>query len=171
MADRMPGIIQIGGTISDPHTIAALITAIEEDVAGFEWGDTTSPEDILDEMVAISEFEGGDWLELRDVEANLGEFYEIQKVCLDHDIPYDRRSEAKYEYDSELAWWRPGMAYQEVRLADHDGSIVVPRIVLESANNAGISLQSIIDDNTPPPLPVFRMICTREQVEALLELE
>lgn len=171
MADRMPGIIRIGGTISDPNTIAALITAIENDGAGFDWGDMASAEEILDEMVATSEDVDGDTLELRDDEASDGEFLDTQEVCLDRGVPYDRQSEAKYERDSEFAWWRPGAECEEGRLADIAGNIAVSLDELRLALDQGMPLQSIIDRNTPPPLPPFRMTCTREQVEALLELE
>ena len=48
-------------------------------------------------------------LVLADVEARFGMFEDLEAFCVEHGIPFDRHSDARYEFDAENVMFRPGM--------------------------------------------------------------
>jgi len=50
-------------------------------------------------------------LALADAEASYGQFEGLEAFCLRHGIPFDRHSDAHYEFDAENVYFRPGMKH------------------------------------------------------------
>ena len=48
-------------------------------------------------------------LVLADDQASYGQFEGLEAFCLRHGIPFDRHSDAHYEFDAENVYFRPGM--------------------------------------------------------------
>ena len=52
-------------------------------------------------------------LVLADAEASYGQFEELEAFCVEHGIPFDRHSDAHYEFDAQNVYFRPGMRNPE----------------------------------------------------------
>ena len=108
MAECMAAEILIGGRI--PADVALqLCGAIRDADVGLEYGEygfsPDSPDDLLSSR---SQSEGPNVLILHDHEARWGEFRSLEDFLQENGIPYDRFSEAKYEYCSQTVHFRPG---------------------------------------------------------------
>jgi hypothetical protein len=105
MADCMATEISIGGTI--PRDLGEkLCKIIRETEAALEYGDAVfSPDTLEDLKTAIV----NDSLVLCDAERAWGQFEELEAFLQKHEIPYDRHTEGRYEYDSEYVRYRPGI--------------------------------------------------------------
>ncbi len=141
MADRFWGRICIGGPVpaelveSLCDVIAALGAELDTGVGDFQ---PKSADCLLN---AVDE----DHLELFDHHAPFGEFPELEEFLRENDIPYDRRSEGKYEYDPELVMFRPGRDPVYV-YTTQDGNPVMDVAPVECVrDNLRETLQSIQD--------------------------
>lgn len=111
MSDRFHTEIEIGGPVTSAQlkTIASLTAQV---------GMSCAWEDIIDDV----------WIEqhlLRQMEENDQYFtvnahelspdfeQDLTDFLIENGIPWNKRVSAKYEYDSELTWWRPGMKRAE----------------------------------------------------------
>lgn len=166
MADRFPGEIHIGGTL-------CLASHEQEDVDLFlgqcsdqpiQWGERRNGDPLtLDTLDQVIDPATG-WITFRDEQACCGVFEELEELCRRLDLPYDRNSDARYEYDGELARWRPGMESPLVELATQAGHPLVPRDRVEACLSLfqdgrvedGIkALQELLPEVTP--LPRFQL--------------
>lgn len=105
MSDRIPCEIRIGGTTSN-GLATELCDVIDNSCVSLEWGGGQfGPRDISDLQKAVD----GDYLCLYDDERAWGEFDDLEEFLRDHEVPYDRLTDGKYEYDPEIAKYRPGL--------------------------------------------------------------
>ena len=126
MSDRYPGKIFIGGVI--PKDLCdEFCTALN--LAGGQVGGFGTPvrlqffrnwRDVTDNL-------GDDGLlRLSNDEAAYGMFEELEDFLVEHGIAFDRRSDAKFEFDAENVSFRPGMKKPVVCLANQNGQPMVP---------------------------------------------
>jgi hypothetical protein len=132
MSERMSAWIAIGGNV--PRVLVPeLCQAIIQEQLSQDWdGDAFEPEDEEDLTNAL-DHEGH--LFLCDHEARWGEFDALERFLRQHGIPYDRHSSAKYEYDAQLAQFRPGLGIL-CDLASEDGRPLVDRDEVEKVRDA-----------------------------------
>jgi hypothetical protein len=106
MADRMCAEIWLGGKCSR--------SALEEAPSGglvLDF-DNTPFDDTSDETILAARDEDGH-LHFADTEAAYGEFPELESWAKEHGICFERRSEAKYEYDAQRTWFRPDLPEEQ----------------------------------------------------------
>ncbi|MBO9471489.1 hypothetical protein J7355_15475 [Endozoicomonas sp. G2_2] len=60
---------------------------------------------------------------LYDAQARYGEMQTTEAVLIALGTPFDARAEQKYEYDSAIRWWRPGMDQVESLPCNADGQV------------------------------------------------
>lgn len=134
MADSIPGQIWIGGKILQ-SLMREMIAVLAESGASFDnepdvprpetlWGPDTDLLDYLDPRTG--------WLSLTDGSARNGEFEDLEQWLRDHNISYDRHSDALYECNAENVYWRPGMDEPAVGLSTQDGIDLVERRPLQA---------------------------------------
>lgn len=121
MADRIAAEISIGGPI--PRSLVPeLCDVIQAEGVGLEWGDRAfHPKTQADLERALCD----GYLVLRDDEASNGQFDDLEDWCQEHGLAYDRQTEPKYEYDGELAQFRPGHEVVLV-VTNAEGAAVLP---------------------------------------------
>jgi hypothetical protein len=109
MSDRIPAEIWIGGKIA-ASLVPGLCTAITDEGVSLEWGDArvrpTGADDLNDAMKENPQ--GVRLLWFCDDQASCGEFDILESFLREHEIPFTRRSEGRYEYDPETVHFRPG---------------------------------------------------------------
>jgi len=121
MADRFATSIKIGGAISN-KTLRGLATAIRDNQFGFIWGDELSGTESTDEVVLAlrQEIEKQDGklvcVNIQCAEESLSDF------CREHNLPYCKSVEGRYEFNGEIRWWVPGMEEEAFSDADAEGS-------------------------------------------------
>lgn len=123
MGEYFPGRITIGGILH--LTVPQALTLEPENLTqedwndkielflakvnekGFDFGETDhnlkSPKDIPGEL------DDKNQLVCTDSEASYGEFEELEELCRELGLSYDRWSDAKYEFEACMSIWRPGM--------------------------------------------------------------
>ena len=159
MADRLAAEIEIGGTVS-ASLVAGLCAAINEDGLRLEWdgGDfhPRTAQDLLDAA------EGG-VLTLCDDQASWGSFPVLEGFLAEHYIGFTRTTEAKYEYDAEIIWFRSGAEGIQTRLTTQDQHVVVQRDELlpvldalrrQDMASARRQLEQVIGPDIPPLGPL-----------------
>jgi hypothetical protein len=110
----MSAEIVIGGPF--PRSLVPeLLAKIQFDGAGFGWEETVpeTEEDLVEKT-------DGYPLMLNDHEAHYGRFEYLEAFLMQHGIPWNRNSAAKYEYDGLLTCFRPGQGVIEF-YATQDG--------------------------------------------------
>ena len=107
MSDRFPGEITIGGKLPAGllEAFLGVVSSSGAKVGGYEGAafDATTADglrEVLDE---------NGHLFLVDDEARYGQFEKLEAFCVQHGIPFDRHSSARYEFDAEKVMFRPGM--------------------------------------------------------------
>ena len=121
MAERMAAEITIGGTIPASLVPQFCRTIIEEGVS-HAWGDAPfrplSAADLLDTLS-----DGLLWL--CDHQASWGQFDALERLLQEHNVPFDRKSGGKYEYDAEMVHYRPHLPELLCVITDANGEPVV----------------------------------------------
>ena len=119
MADSFPGEIMIGGKVPAAllEEFLGKIGSTGAKVGGYDGVefDAKTAEDLrraLDEDAHLF---------LVDDQARYGQFEELEAFCVQHGISFDRHSDARYEFDSENVYFRPGMKGPLVIRSDNDG--------------------------------------------------
>jgi hypothetical protein len=74
-------------------------------------------------------------LVLEDEQAAWGEFYELESVCRDLDLPYQRHSDGYWDCRPQLVFWRPGMEEPQSVTTDSDGGVQAPMDTLREARD------------------------------------
>jgi hypothetical protein len=107
MGERYPGEITIGGKVPAAvlDELLGQVAATNVSVGGydgpaFECHSAEELSKVLDESGHLF---------LVDAEASYGQFEELEVFCVEHGIPFDRHSDAKYEFDCQNVYYRPGM--------------------------------------------------------------
>ena len=120
MADRMATEIWIGGTIS--NALAEKLCAVVRDtVASLEWGGSVFAPQTVTELLEAND---DGHLHLYDDDRAWGEFADVEEFLRKHEIPYDRQTASRYEYDAEEAIHRPGIGL-EVNITTGSGNPIV----------------------------------------------
>jgi hypothetical protein len=124
MSDCLPGLIQIGGPI--PRSLVPeLLTRIKDEGLRWDWcGDAvsaTTPEELLEEL----QRHNCETLNVGDDAALGGAFPELEEFLVRQGIAFNRHSDAKYEYDGEVVFFRYGMEGPGWVRATQDGQPVV----------------------------------------------
>jgi len=134
MADRFAGEIHIGGTLRaadhNADDIAPFLGQCAEQPT--EWGESGHGDpltlDTIDEVID----EDTGCIIFRDDQACYGEFPELEEICRELGLSYDRTSDARYEHDGELVRWRPGMERPLVENATQSGNPLIDRERVEA---------------------------------------
>ena len=147
MSDRYSARIEIGGDLPRQH-LPRFCRLFEVD----------------DEDELVEHITGGH-LVLEDEQAAWGEFYELENVCRDLDLPYRRHSDGYWEQPPQRVFWQPDMEGPESVTTDSDGGMLVSMDVLSeardhlragrAANALALLEETIIE---VPELPVFRLV-------------
>jgi hypothetical protein len=147
MSDRYSARIEIGGELPRQH-LPRFCRLLD-----------VSDEDVLLERIADGH------LVLEDDQAAWGEFFELESVCRDLDLPYQRRSEGYWDQPPQLAFWQPGMEGSESVTTNGDGGILVSMDTLREARDylrAGGAAEALaLLEETAievPDLPPFRLV-------------
>ena len=119
MSDHFPAEIHIGGPI--PRALLdELIGVIVADGASLEdYGSPCATEESLREA-----FREGAVVSLYDAEASFGQFDALEAFLVKHRIPFDRYSDAFYEYNAEAVFYR-GRGEPIIMPTDQEGRIMV----------------------------------------------
>ena len=123
MAEHFPGAIQIGGAVSR-RLAPDLAQAITDVGALAEAEAAPAVLHTAEDLVAALDPENH-VLRLYDHQASYGAFFNLETWLRDHGIPYDRQSDARYEYDGQAVSFRAGIGLVE-RTATQDGAATVP---------------------------------------------
>lgn len=157
MADRISASICIGGRLPRRKP-GRFLAAIEQANVSLEWGDACYRPKTAEELLSSLE-DGRVWV--CDDEVAYGEFPDLEEACRRLKLPYTRYSEGKYEYDPEVADWRPRMRKVLSRMGTNNGfSTYLPTEDVEEALKyleAGRIARAQICPQIPP-VPPFEII-------------
>ncbi len=129
MADYLAAQITIGGCISR-GLVPGLCRTIREEGLALEWGEASFVPESTEELLAARQLIDGDFvLRLCDDQARYGEFDTLEAFLIKRRIPFDRHSEAHYDYAPALLVYRPERGRQQW-LATTGGQPLVPAIPL-----------------------------------------
>ena len=102
MADRMSAEIWIGGKLP-----RSLLEEFPVSDLSMDWDNTRLASSAEADIMAARDETG--LLHFADIEADWGEFQELEKFLREHKLPFRRRSEGKYEHAPELVEFRPDL--------------------------------------------------------------
>lgn len=120
MSDRFPAKISIGGKIKRRDVVSLCDQITEAGVCSGWDGDTVECSPASEaELLRIAP---SGYIELYDVDARYGQFEDLEQFLTQHDISFDRHSEAKYEYNAEMVNFRSGMKEPVVLPSNQEGS-------------------------------------------------
>ncbi len=134
MADRFPGEIHIGGTLRladhDREDIDAFLAQCSEQPT--QWGESGHGDALtLDTIDQVIDPDTG-WITFRNDEACYGAFEELEELCCQLGLSFDRNSDARWEWDGERVCWRPGMEQPLVEYATQSGHALIDRERVEA---------------------------------------
>lgn len=149
MPDTFPADIIIGGRI--PRTQWDRMVEAEPTLGHF---DPVTHED----SSGMIDLDGH--LNLHNPDAAWGHFEELEGVLQQEGIPYDRRSNAAYEYDGEEASFRPGMEGELVAGGRQDGGgVMVEAEIVADYLSRGLTLEQVMAEPDAPN--GLRLVCLR----------
>ena len=122
MGDYFPGHISIGGAIPR-KLVGRLCKEIAESGVSLDYGTADFEPKSADELLEAAKTSGT--LELMNDQARYGQFEELEAFLVKHKIPFDRHSDAKYEFDPERVVFRPGMKGPKILPATNDDDVLV----------------------------------------------
>ena len=131
MCDHISAEIWIGGNIPE-GIVPAFCTAITDDGVALEWGESSFPPKTAGDLkTSLRENDKHvRLLWLCDDQASWGQFENLERFLREHQIPFTRRTEGRYEYDPEIVEYRP--VYGAITLAaNHAGQPTVVAADLE----------------------------------------
>ena len=138
MAKRMAAEITIGGTIP-ASLVPELCRTITEEGVSHAWGDAPlRPLSAADLLETLSD--GLLWL--CDDQASWGQFDALERLLQEHNVPFDRKSGGKYEYDAEMVHYRPHLPELLRVITDANGEPVVSASKLKPVDEALSRAQS-----------------------------
>jgi len=124
MADYVAAHITIGGTVSG-RIVPDLCQSINAQGVSLKWGEWNfCPETAEELLKACQEIAGAKVLRLYSDEVGYGNFDVLQEFLIDHELPFDRWHESKYEIPCEQMVYRPE-AELRFFLTNLQGEIVV----------------------------------------------
>lgn len=124
MSDYLAAEIFIGGPLPS-RLVTQLCSVITAEEAALDWGEAAfHPESSRDLLAHRRNYHGALVLALCDDQARSGCFEQLEAFLIARRIPFDRYHEAKYEFDAELACYRPGRQ-PTVMITDADRKPIV----------------------------------------------
>ncbi len=138
MADRMAAEIWIGGKLP-----RRLLDEFPISDLRLDWDET--PFDSTSERGILSVRDESGLLHFADCEIAWGEFQELEGWLREHDIPFQRQSSGKYEYDPCFVEFRPDLPGKPDRytLTTEAGAPVIGREEIEKAMRG---MAKLVDD-------------------------
>jgi len=122
MSDRMAAEIWIGGKLP-----RSLLESFPIDDLSLDWDNSRLASSAEADILAARD--DGGLLHLADIEAAWGEFQELEAWLREHNMPFRRQSEGKYEHSPEIVEFRPDLKRKKSRdvciTASHDGKPIV----------------------------------------------
>jgi hypothetical protein len=163
MGDYFQANIEIGGEITD-EGIENLVDALCRNGPFVEHDDDVesggNDEDSYREEIkrAIAENRS---MKFSDPEASYGQFPETESCCQLFDLTYVRHSDAKYEYDATIDWWKPGMDTSKSIPSNTAGDVLIRiseierliRHIKSPAEAVVSSISKLLDERQPPKIP------------------
>jgi hypothetical protein len=161
MSERMATWIAIGGNLPQA-LLPELCKAISDEQLSREWGgkpfEPTDADDLKDAIDELGQ------LFLCHEEATGGAFDNLETFLRQSGLPYNRHAAAKYEYDTQLVQFRPGLGVLN-HLASEDGRPLVEQSEVQKirealqAGNAEEAL-TLAEKLCPkrPQLPPFQIV-------------
>ena len=149
MSDHFPAEIHIGGPIPRA-SLEELVGVIVADGASLEdYGSPCATEESLREA-----FREGAVVSLYDAEASFGQFDAVEAFLVKHRIPFDRYSDAFYEYNAEAVFYR-GRGEPIIMPTDQEGHImihaeVIAKVLDDGSLDAAGKLEAIRRRVHPP---------------------
>jgi hypothetical protein len=111
MSDRFHTEIEIGGPVTSVQlrTIAELTGQVG---MSCDWSGEENP-DVIEKALQEQLAKDARYLTVNDPEVSHEFEADLTDYLIDQKIPWNKRVDAKYEYDAEFTWWRPGMKRPE----------------------------------------------------------
>ena len=142
----LPGAIQIGGPA--PRRLAEGLARAITDAGALAEAEAApamlqTAEDLLAAVdpTALA-------IRLYDDEASYSAFSTLEDWLREQRIPYDRQSAARYEYDGQAAFFRPGLGLIE-HSATQDGALTMPIALLHPVR--ALLREALEDQGAPRP--------------------
>lgn len=107
MGEYYPGEITIGGKIPAALLEEFLREAMSTGASVGDYEEAAFAAGTVEELLKALDEDGH--LVLADPQASYGQFEELEAFCIRNGIPFDRHSDAHYEFDAENVRFRPGM--------------------------------------------------------------
>jgi len=173
MSDRLAAQIWIGGKITKTDFVKLFLVARDSGV-GFEWGENpigSNPQEFMDSIDFTEP------LYLCDIDACYGEFPDLTSFCQKHKLTYKVQNEAKYEYNAEVEWWKPGMKSCKTCRSDQDGNFLVDVKELHKIMKTGTyaqkvkKVQDFLDSNFPCEVPPLKIVDDGFDMEKWTEVD
>jgi hypothetical protein len=138
MADRMAAEIWIGGKLS-----RSLLDEFPISDLTLDWDETPIASTSEDGILSARDESG--LLHFADCEAAGGEFEELEGWLREHNIPFQRQTSGKYEYDPCFVEFRPDLPRKPDRytLTTQNGAPVICREEIEKAMRG---MAKLVDD-------------------------
>lgn len=176
MVDYFPGRIYIGGTINpktvdmdDLNRLAYFLNALGPDYAGSEPLHNVDGTDPMSFLKAVDRQKGV--IVCEDCQACRGQFDDIEDVCRQMGLSYDRWSDSSGEYEGEYQRFRPGMKDPFTVEANNNGNQICDRLLVLEAyellnqNNVKAARAALMKTLytggeapvEPAPLPPFKV--------------
>ena len=140
MSDHFPAELHIGGPI--PRAVLKeLIGVIVAEGASLEdYGQPCTTEESLRET-----FREGAVVSLYDAEASFGQFDAVEAFLVRHHIPFDRYSDAFYEYNAEAVFYR-GRGEPIIMPTDQEGHIMIhAEVIAKILDNRSLDASRKLD--------------------------
>lgn len=162
MAEYMPASILIGGQL-DADQVAELHAAVARDGAVYADDGGIANESELADLI-----DGAGPLHLIHVDASWGKLPALEAACEMLGLTYQRRSDAKYDYEAEIVSWAPGMTEPRWTQGSQAGAAMTPldavRDILDApgASDAEIvaRLRAELAGQMPVVVPPLRLRAT-----------
>jgi hypothetical protein len=143
MSDYIAAEITIGGKVK-PSLVRSLCRAISSQRVALDWGESPfQPETAQDLLAALTDVNGIKLLKLCDDQARWGQFEELEWFLEKHHIAFRRHSDGRYEYDSDLVEYRPGLG-RVYSLASKAGEPLVSLSLARQAITALSEVQKLL---------------------------
>jgi hypothetical protein len=119
MGEYYPGEITIGGKIPADLLEGFLREATSAGASVGDYEEAAFAAETVEELLKALDEDGH--LVLADAQASYGQFEGLEAFCIRNGIPFDRHSDAHYEFDAENVYFRPGMEHPARVLSDNAG--------------------------------------------------
>ena len=166
MADYIATSISIGGKLSS-HLAEQLCVAVTEAQLGLEWAETPfASRTAADLLAARCQINGARVLKLMEDDAPWGEFQELEAFLQEHQIPFDRLHEGKYDIDPALRQYRPDLGCLDFHCTN-SGEVLLPlAAIIAFESQVALVDQHLVAQRQQPAVKQLQsaLLAFREQV-------